>query len=325
MATGTATDRFDVILSTTLRNYRDTLVDNVSTEVALFNWLNKKGNKRVESGGEEIIVPVMYALNDTVASYSGYDVIDTTPQSGIGNARYEWKQAAGSVTISGKELRQNNGEYAVINLLKSKTKQLEISLANHFNERLFSDGTGNEGKDVDGLALIIDATPATGTVGGIDASSYTWWRNYQTTGTKTSTAYDNLLSKMRTVYNTVSKGVDHPDFGITDQNVFEGYEGKLTATINYNVGLVDTKTADFGFQNLKFKGMTLTWDADCTAGYMYFINSKYLELVVHKDADFAMSDFVKPENQDAKVANILWMGNLVCSNRARQGVLTAIT
>ncbi len=318
-------DRYDEILSTTLKNYRDTLVDNVTKDVALFNWLDQKGNKKTETGGEAIVVPVMYALNSTVGSYSGYDIIDTTPQKGIGNALYQWKQAAGSVSISGREFRQNNSEHAIIKLLDAKVEQLKLSLADHFNERLFKDGSGNDGKDIDGLALIVDSSPSTGVVGGIDAAVVEVWRNFQTSGAKTTNPFDNLIKKMNTTYNSISKGIDHPDFGVATQTVFEGYEGQLTKNINYNVALVDTKMADFGFQNLKFKGMMLVYDDACNAGCMYMLNSRYLNLVAHKDADFAISDFIKPETQDAKAADIIWMGNLICSNRARQGVITNIT
>ena len=47
---------------------------------------------------------------------------------------------------------------------------------------------------------------------------------------------------------------------------------------------------------------------------MYFLNTDYMELVVHKDADMTVMDEMKPYNQDAAVVPILWMGQLVCSN-----------
>jgi hypothetical protein len=322
MGSGTSTDRFDEIVSTTLRNYRDKLVDNITGKIFLFDWLKRKGKMRIETGGEEIIQPLMYAFNDTVGSYSGYDTIDLIPQTGIGNARYEWKQAAGSITISGKEERQNSGEYQIINLLKAKTQQLELSFANWFNEKLFADGSGNDSKDIDGLKHFL-TEDGTGTVGGINASTYTWWKNYYDDGAGSS--YNALLTDMRTMYNTISKGKDFPDIAITGQTVFQAYESLLVATLNYAIGIADTKTVDYGFQNLKFKGCMLTWDDDCTADYLYMLNSNYLELVTHKDANFALQPFIKPDNQDAKSALMLWQGNLTCSNRAKQGLLEDIT
>jgi hypothetical protein len=321
-------DRFDELISTTLKNYVSTqLEDNVFDDLPFFYWADKRGDglKETQDGGESIIVPLLYAANSTAKSYSGYDLLDTTPQGGIGSATYPWKQYAVSITIDRLSERKNSGKHQIINLLNAKIKQAEMSLRDIFSQHLFSDGTGNEAKNVLGLAAIVDPTPATGTVGGIDASAYTWWRNYQVAGTQSAAAFDRLKTRMGTAYNTVSKGKDHPDFMVTDQTVFEGWEGLLTTTINYQIGLTDTKLADFGFENYKFKGARLVFDNDCTASAMYVLNSKYLKLYVDDQTDFITSPFVRPANQDAKTAQILWMGQLCCSNRSRHGVITAIT
>ena len=55
--------------------------------------------------------------------------------------------------------------------------------------------------------------------------------------------------------------------------------------------------------------------------HMYFVNTNYLELVVHEDADLNIMDEMRPVNQDGAVIPILWMGNLTCSNRALQAVI----
>jgi hypothetical protein len=53
------------------------------------------------------------------------------------------------------------------------------------------------------------------------------------------------------------------------------------------------------------------------------INTNYLDLVVHQDADLEIMEDMRPVNQDGSVTPILWMGNLTCSNRALQGVMKA--
>lgn len=50
-------------------------------------------------------------------------------------------------------------------------------------------------------------------------------------------------------------------------------------------------------------------------------NTKYLYLVQHSEAQWTQDDEKKPVNQDGVVIPLYWMGNLVCSNRALQGVL----
>ena len=77
--------------------------------------------------------------------------------------------------------------------------------------------------------------------------------------------------------------------------------------------------------NLTFKGIPVIFDRDCTSGYMYFLNSNNINLVVHQDADFSTGPFVTPENQDVSTAMVLFQGNLTTNNRRKLGVLTGIT
>ena len=77
--------------------------------------------------------------------------------------------------------------------------------------------------------------------------------------------------------------------------------------------------------NLTFKGVPVIFDRDCPSGNMYFLNSKYINLVVHRDADMSTGPFVTPENQDVSTAQILFQGNMTVNNRRMHGVMTGIT
>jgi hypothetical protein len=312
---------FDALLSTTLANYRDKLTDNVFTARPLTYWLSDKGRIRTESGGTKIVEQLIYGQNDTVKSYSGYETLALTPQEGITAAEYDWKQYGASIAISGIEEAKNNGEHAIIDLLEAKIMQAEESLREGFNQMFFGNGTGNSGKNWNGLGNLIERG---NTVGGIDSSVVTapgvvgneFWNSYEE-----NTAGALTLLQMATAYNSVSVGNDHPDLILTTQTLFEKYESLLQPQLRYT----DTKTAEAGFQNLLFKGAPIMYDVHAPAGTMFFINSKYLKLVGHSDKWFAQTDFVRPENQDARFALIMCYGNLVCSNRAKQGKLTAKT
>jgi hypothetical protein len=310
-----ANANFDALLSTTLANYRDKLTDNVFTARPLTYWLSDKGRIRTESGGTKIVEQLIYGQNDTVKSYSGYETLSLTPQEGISAAEYDWKQYGASIAISGIEEAKNNGEHAIIDLLEAKIMQAEESLREGFNQMFFADGTGNSGKNWNGLGNLVESG---NTVGGIDSSAEgnEFWRSYEE-----NTAGALTLLQMATAYNSVSVGNDHPDVILTTQTLFEKYESLLQPQLRYT----DTKTADAGFQNLLFKSAPIMYDVHAPAGTMFFLNSKYLKLVGHTDKWFAQTDFVRPENQDARFALIMCYGNLVCSNRKKQGKLTAKT
>ena len=304
---------FDALLTTTLANYRDQLTDNIFTARPLTYMLNEKGRIRMLNGGTKIVEPLVYATNDTIGSYSGYDTISLTPQAGISAAEYDWKQYAGSISISGIEEAKNNGEQEIINLLEAKIMQAEESMREGFNTMFYGDGTGNSSKNWNGLGNLVEAT---GTVGGIDPATNAWWVPYEeNTGGALTLAY------MNTAYNTVSVGNDHPDVVLTTQTLYEKYEALLQPNLRYT----DTKTADAGFQNLLFKASPVMYDVSCTAGVMFFLNTKYLTLVGHSSKWFEQTECVRPEDLDARYALIMFYGNLTCRNRAKQGKLTAKT
>ena len=306
---------FDALLSTTLANYRDQLTDNIFTARPLTYFLQDKGRIRMLNGGTKIVEPLIYAESSTVKSYSGYDSISLTAQGGITAAEYDWKQYAASIAISGIEEAKNNGEQEIINLLEAKIMQAEESMREGFNRMFYADGTGNSGKDWNGLGNIVEAS---GTVGGINraTSGNEYWRSYEE-----NTATALTLAQLATGYNSVSVGNDHPDMVLTTQTLFEKYEALLQPQLRYT----DTRTADAGFQNLLFKAAPVVYDEHCTAGVVYFLNSKYLTLVGHSAKWFAQTEFVRPEDLDARYALIMCYGNLTCRNAAKQGKLTAKT
>ena len=309
---------FDALLSSTIANYRDTYADNLSKSFFLMYWLTTQGRKLHEDGGESIVVPLMYGKNQTVKSYDGYEVLDTTPQEGLTAAKFPWKQVAGTISISRKEERQNSGEQRIVNLLESKVKQAEISMRDELNRMMFADGSGNNSKDIFGLDLLVEDGGAWGSVAGIDRSDglNSWWRPQYI-----NSSLATLLADMRTLYNSCSRGNEHPDFGMTTQTIYEKFEDTQVA----NQRFMDSRVADAGFELLKFKGMILGWDEQCSATSLFMLNSQYMSFTADKETDLITTEFVRPENQDAKVAQILLMANLVASNCARHGSLRDVT
>jgi len=310
---------FNSLLSTTLQNYQPTLVDNIFKDLVLLNHLNERGRVRVEEGGTQIIEPLLYAVNDTVATYSGYDAIDLTPQEGISAAEYDWKQMAASIAISGIEEAKNRGAEAIIKLLNAKIQQAEMSLQTTLNQQLFgTPGVAPAAKDMNGLGNIIGTE--NNTVGGIDASSNSWWNP-----TYDGTASTLSLVDMASIYNQASKGSDVPDLIITNVALFEKFESLLTTQVRYQ----DVAKANSGFQNLMFKQTPIVFDLELGTGTsaqpMYFLNTKYLKLTGLNGYWFKTTEFMNGTvaGVDARYALILAYGNLTCSNRSRQGYLSA--
>lgn len=313
MASGTG--QLDEIIATTFDKVKAKLADQITVELPLLAALNSKGSV-TEDGGKRIVRPVLYALNDTVGSYDGYDQIDTTPQDGFGEAVYDWKQYAGSVTIDGRTERLNAGSAQIINILTAKIEQLRVSMEDDLNSMLWGAGTGNSSKDFLGVQAIVENS---GTLGGIDSSTETWWVS------RTDTAMDlttiDGVQDLSNMYNGLRVAKSYPDFSFTTQAVFQAYEALAAPNIRFEGKM----KADLGFESLAFRGSEVLFDADAPASEWYFINSKHLEFVKHRDAWLKMLPFQSPINQDAKTALVISMGELVTDVRRAHGVIESIT
>ncbi len=124
--------------------------------------------------------------------------------------------------------------------------------------------------------------------------------------------------KMTQMYGACSVDSDQPDLIVTSQVIYDAYESSLQANKRFEG---DSTLADAGFQTLRFKGASVVVDSHCPAGHMYFLNTKYLDFKVHSKRNFEFENFRNLEANDVMQARIFWMGQLVCSNPSRQGLL----
>ena len=306
----------DKILSTTLSLYKKQFSDNIFTGVPVIKRLIKK-NKKTYQGGASIIMPLMYAKNGNAKWYSRYDTLDLTPSEMMTSCQAKWKQLAGVVSLSGLDIRVNQGKEALIKLLEAEIKNTELTLIDKLGSAIFA--ATQDALAIQTLVTLVDATSS---IADINSTTYSWW---QSTATASGAFAAQGLTDMRTLYNTLSKynRSDTPDMLVTTQTVFEYYENKLDIIHR----IVDTKNADLGFPEdaIQFKGAKMIWDENCNSGVMYFLNSNHIELVTHRDADFSNGPFIPSITQDAKVSHILWQGELVTDERRKLGKLTGIT
>lgn len=320
-----ATINLGEILATTIRYYRDQLTENITTGEALFWQLNQKGRVVELPGGESILEPLMYAENAQVGSYKGADTLPIVAQEVIDAAKFDWKQIAGTMLYTGLEEFQNSGsKVRMVNLIQGKMQNLELSLQLGINAQMFSDGTGNGGKDITGLNLAVEDGTAWSTYGGIDSNANSFWRNQWigSVGSFGTGLTSTGLSKMRSVYYSSARGKDAPDLGFTTQAVYELYETSLAGAVQIS----NQMFSDAGFSdNLKFKQMTLFYDPDATSGAMYFLNTNYMKLAIGSGKNFVTLPPVRPTNQEVYVMTTIVYMNITLSNRRRQGRLDGIT
>lgn len=318
---------FTEIVTTTLRRHPRMLADNVSEHNALLRRLNQRGRTDRVDGGYEIVEPLDYAENSTYQRYSGYDTLNVQASDVLSAAKFDWKQAAVHVTASGRELRQNSGRNRIINLVKARLTNAMRTARNNMSADVYSNGSASN--QVNGLqALVADA--GTGVVGGINSSTYTFWKNIVQSaasplqgGGSITPAKGTIQSLMLPLWLAVTRGSDTPDLIMADDTYFTYYEESLTDLKRYT-GSQDQGQG--GFITLKYKTADVVYDSSASGmpdAHMYFLNTDFLKLVVHQDADWAEVPEMRAINQDAVVIPIIFQGNLCVSNRSLQGVLKA--
>ena len=321
----TPSQTFTELVSTTSRNWGAEVTDNVSDHIALLRLMKARGNIKEISGGYEIQETLEYAENSTYQRFSGYDQLNVNASDVITSAKYPFQQAAIHITASGRELNMNAGKEAMFNLVKARKKNAKTTAMNQFSVDLYSDGT--EANQINGLANIIQ-TDGAGTVGGINATTWTFWANKfkEMTGTNLAGTPNeanslSMRADMNSLYLSLVRGTDKPDVIVMSHDLYSLFEVGMQERQRYGTSTL----GDAGFDVLKYKGIDVVFDDNTnfatTAEKAYFLNTKYLYLAQHKQAKWDMDTQKTPVNQDAVVIPSYWMGNLVCTNRALQGVM----
>lgn len=316
---------FTEIVTTTFRRHGKKIIDNVSKHNALYRKMKMGGRTRTESGGYSIVCPLEYAMNGTYQRYSGMDPLNVSQSDVFTAAEYQWRQIALNVVSTGFELRVNAGPERIANLAKSRISNAIHTFANNFSSDMYSDGSLSN--QIDGLQkLVSDA--GTGTVGGIDSSAYGFWANVVQSaaaplqgGAAITPGPTTIESLMLPLYIALTRNADKPDMIVASDDYFTFFEQSQTSLKRY----VKEDTADAGFMEMAYKNTPVFFDGSSgmAASRMYFLNTQYLELVVHSDANMTVMEEAKPYNQDGVVVPILWMGNFTCSNRKLQGIVKA--
>lgn len=316
---------FSELVTTTWRNHSKEVADNVSKHNALYRKLSDGGKIRLEDGGLSIVQPLEYAVNSTYQRYSGYDTLAINAVDVLSAAEYPWRQVAVSLAISGLEMRTNSGENRIVNFIKAKVKNAQHSFANGLSTDLYSDGTA--ANQINGTqALVADA--GTGTVGGINSSTYAFWQNVVQSaaaplqgGSAITPSATTIESLMLPLWIKLTRGTDTPNLIVMSDDYFTFFEQSQTSLKRYT----SDENGKAGMISMKYKTADVFFDSSggIPAQHAYFLNTNYVDLVVHQDANITLLDEVESINQDALVKTIVWMGNVALSNRSLQGVLKA--
>jgi hypothetical protein len=300
--------------------------DNIFEEYSQLKRLEEGKSFMPVTGGRSLIGTIEYKVNSTVESISPTQVLDTDIVDVFDEWEANWKQYAGTFSMTSFEEAVNRGDSAKFNLEKGKLKNLRSSMRKVINEHIF--GATSAATDLTGLQTLVPDSPSGSVVvQGINQATYTFWRSKQTSGAQTTSAYDNLRAAMRTIRVSVSKGQGSafPDYFVTGSATCNGFESLLIA--NERITDKSNKSANGGFSGTAylFGSAPVFWDGDCADSRMYAINKSHLQMAYQSGFWFKGYPAVNPANQLLDVFKAETQCQLMSNNRRHLGVITAIS
>lgn len=312
---------------------RHFIMPQITDEVYASNvllWRLIMGAKRFVQGGTQIEAPQMYARFNNGGTYSGYDVLNTTPSDTVKNSVWDWKQYYVTWAVDGLTLIRTDSPDSIANYLTLQSQQARMEMAENLAVGLFGDGT-TDPLSIDGLSGVVGTGSSIGNqfYGGLDRTANTWWNSSVQGIAATQTM---SLTNLQSAFSAATRGGHHPTLIVSNQDQYNRYWALNAAGTNPSVQYVrqpqghDALLASAGFTNLLFNNVPWVVDSHVTDNVVgggnsrvYFLNENFLQWVVSPRADFYLRPFMEPVNQDAMVAAILFAGNLITTNCDQQG------
>ena|SRR3990167_2941862 len=300
---------WDQISGITEKKFLPKLADNVFLTSPALDRMKKKSYKKLD-GGTSIMQPLEYDDLSSTGWYVGADTLSTSDNETMTSAEYAWKQLYANVSITRKDELVNSGDSQKIDLVKSKMKNAEKTLATQLATGIYNAGTTTNA--IIGLQAII----GTGnTIGGISQTTYTWWAAQLDSST---TAFS--IAALQTVYSNCTLNNSSPSVIYATKANYNRYYGQLQPQQRF----MDSDTAKGGFSSLMFNGVPFIADDFAPSNNIIMLNEEFISLCVHKDEDMRFSGFQKPENQNLRLGQIFWMGALTSSNNRMHGRQSAV-
>lgn len=314
-----------------LDNYmRNRPVDQIGTERPLIKML--MGKKKTLMPARQFSVETVRETYGSNFAWSFGETARTfNKRSTAAQAQFPWRVALDGLYLDwdmlfaagirvdpdpatkGKLVLAENEKVILYNILSEHMEALELGFIEKLDVELHRDGTASADAVV-GLDALISRTPAVGTVGGLNAATKTYWRNYFAGAVATG----NLRATMEAAWRNCIRNGGAPDFILAGSTFIDAYASVLTLTQNTEAGkpkTVDIATGQGARTGLYFKGVEIIWDpvfsvldaleapvaANLWEKRCYFINSKHLK---YEDDEMAVYNPTPPHNVRATYASL---------------------
>lgn len=233
----------------------------------------------------------------------------------------------------------NKGTSAIVDLMAAEFSDISRALSEKLGEDTYSDGTGNNNKEIAGLKYHIDDSTTAATYQNLSRSTYTNLK-----ATRNAQAGALAFSDLASDYDACQRGTDSPTLGVTTPAIFTIIEALITPTHNMEIGKAYAKLSPtggtsgvsgaYGLNAITYRGVPIISDEKATSGNLYFLNENHLNLylidhdpmfVEGSKEGFGWTGWKKSQNQNAIVGQLLFAGQLVGDSPRTMSRRTSIT
>jgi hypothetical protein len=319
------------LLSTTLYNIHDQIVDGLFQTSPFLSVSKKLGKIKYHQGSFKLVVPIETAEQTTSTQITtGWEPVNMAVQEISQQAQYDYSRVVRPVLISGKEETSNRGEKAIIQLAEARHKAAIAAMMRELNRQIVQGGVsafssvtslnGNTGFG-GGATGLLEANAVgsqTNTVGGLARGSVVGLNNQFLDGAGTTAdIIKNLYTLEARASTLLPAGGDGGRFHLTlaSMEAYAAYRNGLFA----NERFIDVKSLDAaGVQSLAFSSGVMMPDRDIGFGQtstsvensFMLLNLDGIFLDTLEGADFAFTGFMDYPGYDGRYGQIVWQGGL---------------
>jgi len=291
--------------------------DLVFNKHPLLKMLWAKGTK--PQGGNQIRQTFMYQFTKDGA-YSDYDQLNSSGENQFDAAKFAWKKYYQHTAVSVPEINMCSGPEEVFGYLKKKMAGNAAGLRDSLATDMYVYTYNDDSIQINSLPnLLGDGTwPSTGylTAGGINKSTYSWWRGFQRTETGTLGSRDTMTD----LWFDIAEGTDVPDLIVSGYAPMKAHQAEVTIT-NAQERFTNTNQLLSGFTTITFQGCPWVADRHCTTTELYMLNTNTLDFVTHAKENARWDGWRTPSRQNVRVGYVFWMGNLCVSDPNMNGII----
>jgi hypothetical protein len=257
---------------------RNNPVDQIAVERPLLKAL--QGKKKSAPGAKQyIVVQLRYRYQSNFQWFNGSQVVTYNKRQSIEQANYAWRSAHDGFALDEDRLAQNGikitedtypgtsqasdaEKLQLTNLIEEQSEILRLGFEEKFSQALHLDGTQSSDA-LTGLDALISLTPTTGTVGGINRATSTWWRNNASTGLTTTTTTGTILDQMEVIWRACVRNGGKPDLIVAGEDYIDGFRNFLVKTYGrMDYGPTGFKSVAGGTEMLSFHGVEMVWSPE---------------------------------------------------------------